>query len=57
MRLVEGVEEPGGGDVGIDLRGDQTFVAEEFLYAADVGARVEQVSGKAVSQGVRARPP
>ena len=36
----------------IDLRGGDVFVAEQFLNAADVGTMPEQVSGKAVSEGM-----
>ncbi len=35
-----GLFQPFGGDVGIDLRADEVFVAEEFLHAAEVGATV-----------------
>ena len=30
----------GGADVGVDLGGDEAFVAQKFLDAADVGAAV-----------------
>ena len=38
--------------MGVDLRGHKTFVAEEFLDAADVGPAVEKMSGKTVAQGM-----
>src|SRR2546430_1117501 len=41
-----------GADVGVDLRGDEALVAEELLDAADVGAAVEQVGGKTVTEGM-----
>ena len=43
-----------GGDVGVDLGGDEVGVAEEFLDGAEVGAVVEEVGGEGVAQGVRA---
>src|SRR5579885_3823161 len=45
-----------GRHVGVNLRGAQAAVAEQFLHAADVGAVVEQVGGEAVPQRVRAGP-
>lgn len=42
-----------GGDVGVDLGGGETGVAEEFLDAAEVCAVVEEVGGEAVAELVR----
>ena len=39
-----------GADVRIDLRGHETFVAEQFLYAANIGTAIEQMRGKAMPQ-------
>ena len=39
----------GRADVRVDLRGDQAFVAQELLHAADVGATVQEVRGEAVA--------
>ena len=39
-------------DVGVNLGGGEGFVAEEFLYDAEVCSRVEHVGGEGVSQGV-----
>jgi hypothetical protein len=38
-----------GRQVRVNLRRDEVGVAEQFLDAAQVGARVEQVSGVAVT--------
>jgi len=53
MRLFVRLAERGGADVGVDLRGDQALVAQQFLHAADVRAAVEQVRGEAVAELVR----
>ena len=50
MGLLVDLSQSGGADVRIDLRRDQTLVAEQFLDAADLGAAVEQVGGKAVPE-------
>src|SRR4029079_14095359 len=50
--LVRGPQ-AGGADVGVDLRGDETLVAQQLLHAADVGAAVEQMRCKTVSERVR----
>ncbi len=42
----------GGGDVGIDHRGFQAGVAQQFLDGADIGAGFQQVGGERVPQGV-----
>ena len=53
MGGVVGALEAFGGQVGIDLGGDQVGVAEQFLDAAQVRAGVEQVGGVTVPQLVR----
>lgn len=40
-------------EVGVYLRGRDGFVAEQFLYLADVGPAREQVGGETVAEGVR----
>lgn len=57
MGLVEGVEQAGCRHVGVDLRGHEALVAQEFLHAADIGTGIEQVRRETVTQRVRARPP
>ena len=49
MGLLVGRPQVRGADVGVDLGGDEAFVTEEFLHAADVGAAVQQVRSEAVS--------
>ena len=39
--FVVGLLEAVGGEVGVDLGGDEIFVAEEFLHAAEVGTGIE----------------
>ena len=39
--------------MGIDLRGDEVGVAEQFLHAAQIRAGVEQMRGVAVAELVR----
>src|SRR5262245_21348722 len=55
MGSLVGLAEAGGADVGVNLRGDEAFVAEQFLHAADVGPAIQEMGGKAVPQGVRRR--
>ena len=44
---------PGGGvDVGVDLGGEDGFVAEHFLDDAEVGAVFDEVGGEGVAEGV-----
>ena len=50
MRVVVGLFEAVGGEVGVDLGGDEVFVPEQFLHAAQIGAAVEQMGGEAVPQ-------
>ncbi len=54
MGLFVGCSQVASANVRVDLRGHQALVPQQFLHAADVGTSVEQVRGKAVSQGVRA---
>ncbi len=44
--------EPGLRDVGVDLRGREALVAEQFLDHAQVGAAFEEVRGVGVAKGV-----
>src|SRR5579871_2077985 len=41
------------GDMRVHLRGDQMRVAEQFLYAAQVGTGIQQMRGVTVPQFVR----
>ena len=50
--LVVGFFEAVGGDVGVDLGGDEVGVAQEFLDAAEVGAGVQHVGRIAVAEFV-----
>ena len=44
---------PGGGvDVGVDLGGEDGFVAEHFLDDAEVGAALDEVRGEGMADGV-----
>ena len=43
----------GGADVGVDLGGDQTLVAEEFLDAANVRPSVEEMGCETMPEGMR----
>jgi len=38
--------------VGVDFGGSRAFVAEEFLYVAQIGAVFQQVGGEGVTEGV-----
>ena len=53
MRLVVHRTQPRDRDVGVELRGGQRRVAEQFLHDAQVGAALEQMGGGAVPQAVR----
>ncbi len=55
MRGVEGVEQAGGIDLGVDLRRRQGGVAQQFLDRPQVALAGEQVAGEGVAQGVRRR--
>ena len=48
-----GLLEAFGGEMGVDLGGDEVGVAEQFLDAAKIGPRIKHVGGKAVAQLVR----
>ena len=50
---VVGALEAFGGQVGIDLGGDQVGVAEQLLHAAQVRAPVQQMGRVAMPQLVR----
>lgn len=52
MGLQIGLPNAGSADVRIDLGCSQTFVPQHLLDAANIGAAIEQVSGKAVSKRV-----
>src|SRR5712672_564049 len=41
--------------MGVDHRGLHVGVTKKLLYRSDVGARLEQVSGEAVTKGMAAR--
>ena len=53
--MVLGVQvvQPLPGNVGIDLRGRQITVPQQHLDHPQIGAMVEQMRGKGVTQGVR----
>ena len=53
MRRVVGLLQPLRRDVRVNLRRDEMRVAEQFLHAAQVRARVEQMRRVAVTQFVR----
>ncbi len=46
------IENPVLCDVGVDLRGRQVAVSQEFLDAAQVRASIEQMGGEAVAERV-----
>src|SRR5438093_2771059 len=54
MRGFVRLQEPGGADMGVALRGREPAVAEQLLDHPEVGAVVEQVRGERVAQRVRA---
>ena len=53
MGRVVGFFEALNGDVGVDLRGDEVGVAEEFLDAAEIGAAIQEMGGIAMAEFVR----
>ncbi len=53
MGRIVGFLEAFCGDVGVDLRGGQMRVAQQFLHTPQIGPRVEQVGGVAVAEFVR----
>ena len=42
-----------GANMRVDLSRHETFVTEEFLDTTDVRSAIEQMRGKAMSQGMR----
>ena len=54
MRLLVGLSQPFGGDVGVELGGGQRRVTEHLLHRAQIGASLEQMGGHRVPQTVRA---
>jgi len=52
MRLLIYMQQAVPRDVGVDLRGCEVAVSEQFLNAPEIGSPVEQVSGEAVPQGM-----
>ena len=52
MGLFVDLAQAGSTDVGINLLSHQTLVAQQFLYAANIGTGVQQVSCEAVPQSV-----
>src|SRR5438046_8575100 len=55
MRLGILFEKMGGVDLGIDLRGRERSVAEQFLNGEQVGARGEEMGGEGMAQRMRRR--
>src|SRR5579872_6476717 len=53
MGLGVGIAEMSFGDVGIDLGGRETGMAEQLLHDPEVGAAFEQVASEGVAKGVR----
>src|ERR1041384_1514416 len=53
MRLVVHFFQPFRRDVGVDLRGGKVGVPKQFLHTAQIGAGVEHVGGKGMTQRVR----
>jgi hypothetical protein len=45
--------QPFGEHMGVDLRGGDVGMAEEFLQRAQIGAAGEEVRGEGVAQDVR----
>lgn len=55
MFIVEGTEDTETGfvqDVGVNHRGGNVFVSEQFLHGANIGPAFEQVSGEAVPKSM-----
>ena len=53
MSGVVGFFEPFDGDVGVNLRGGEVGVTEEFLDAAEIGAAIEEMRGVTVAEFMR----
>ena len=56
MGPVVGCPQIAGADMGIDLRGDQAFMAQQFLHTTDVGSSIEQMGRETMPQRVWAGP-
>src|SRR5262245_29178270 len=56
VRLLIGLDQLRGVDVGITLRRAQAGVSEQLLDRPQIGAALEQVRGERVTQRVRADP-
>ena len=54
MRLVVHRAQTRDRDVGVELRGGQTRVTQQFLHDAQVGAALEQMGRGTVPKSVRA---
>ena len=52
VEWTDDVADRGSGDVGIAGRGRQIAMAEQHLDRADIGARLEQMGGEAMAQGM-----
>lgn len=53
MALFVDFLEPFDGDMGVNLRGRETGMAQQFLDAPQVGPGVQQVRRETVAQGMR----
>ena len=51
--LFDEASEPLLYDMGIDLRGGNVGVAEKLLHRAQIGAPLQEMAGKGVTQHVR----
>ncbi len=49
MRLIVGFLQSFGGEVGVNLRGRQVGVSQQFLHAPQIRAGIQQMGGVAVS--------
>jgi hypothetical protein len=50
MRLIVHRAQPRHGDVGVQLGGREAGVSEQFLHDAQVGAALEEMGGRLVTQ-------
>ena len=55
MGSVIDVAQAADGNVGVDLSGHESGMAKQFLHGAEVGAAVEQMGRKRMSQAVRSQ--
>jgi hypothetical protein len=53
MKLPVNVAQSMAGHMGVDFRGIDARVAEQFLNDAQVGSALQQMRGKAVTEHVR----